>query len=417
MSNVNCLDDKQFVKYIPELNLTFKKVETTLLVGQLEYWFARYSHGFYKFMEPCEHTHYREGDSWTEELSLSRKVFNKAFDLVGVRYKSKSAYDSEEDKFKGKLYASYYDRGENKTYYVRNHNFLKNLFSKKQLPKESASRKTNKNEVPLRNGQSGRYPIYKDITKDKIIPSPPKSPSASTLEEGILDRKGEGEVFSNKGLGENPNLASQFPIVEEISEEEFQKAKRMREIWLKETQGLIETPSMGKKFAGKLIEALRNDFSDSLLLWEKYCEKVGSSKFLTGQTGGKFRLWLARAIKGEVIEKVRGGGYGVNPDLDLSKPSDKNPAALETKPQYCAKIKTTCEGVDLDIKLALLEKLDVSVFKSWFEKATFVPADSETLHVQGLTRFSATYIQDTFFQLMTRIKERFDVERVEFVHA
>lgn len=226
MSNVNCLEDKYFVKFIPELNLKFKKTEATLLIGQLEYWFSKYANGFYKFMEPCEHPHYRFGDSWTEELSLSRKVLNKAFDLVGVRYKSKSAYEEESDKFKGKLYASYYDRGENKTYYIRNHDFLKELFSQKETKETDAASKIDKKDEPFRNGRIGRSRIYKDTTKNINIPSPPKSPSKAVLKIEVLETKREGEDLSIKEFKDASQIQSQKASPLEISEEDFKKYSR-----------------------------------------------------------------------------------------------------------------------------------------------------------------------------------------------
>ena len=42
------------------------------------------------FFEPCSHPLYRQGDSWAEEIGLSRKVWTKAFSIVGTHYKTKS---------------------------------------------------------------------------------------------------------------------------------------------------------------------------------------------------------------------------------------------------------------------------------------------------------------------------------------
>ena len=103
---------------------------TATLFKYLEYWYAmpKFKEGFYKFLQPCKkHVLYREGDSWEEELKFGKKVFYKCFDKIGVRYKSKSAFMSENDPFKGKLYASYFDRKQGKTYYLRNHLMVENF--------------------------------------------------------------------------------------------------------------------------------------------------------------------------------------------------------------------------------------------------------------------------------------------------
>ena len=79
-----------YIKYYPALQSYIGCERATLILGKLEYWFhnPKYKTGFYKFVEPCDHPLYREGDSWSEEVGLSRKVFNRAFDVIGVRYKS-----------------------------------------------------------------------------------------------------------------------------------------------------------------------------------------------------------------------------------------------------------------------------------------------------------------------------------------
>jgi len=76
---------------------------------------------FYKFIEPSSNQRaYKEGDSWTEELCVSRKTFARAFDQIGIRYKSKTSFREAKDKFQGKPYASYYDRQTKQTVFLKN---------------------------------------------------------------------------------------------------------------------------------------------------------------------------------------------------------------------------------------------------------------------------------------------------------
>ncbi|MGC8483843.1 MAG: hypothetical protein ACP5OE_09400, partial [Thermodesulfobium sp.] len=77
-----------YIKFYPEIKSSIGCEKAALILGRLEYWFERYSYGFYKFVEPCSHPLYREGDSWAEEIGFPRKIFARAFDLIGVRYKS-----------------------------------------------------------------------------------------------------------------------------------------------------------------------------------------------------------------------------------------------------------------------------------------------------------------------------------------
>ena len=99
-----------FIKYNPALRAEFGSQTAVLLFDRLEYWFKIKKNQFYKFIEPCEHGAYKIGDSWSEELGFSKKVFRTAFDKIGIRYKSKTEFEKESNPFKGKLFAYYQDR-------------------------------------------------------------------------------------------------------------------------------------------------------------------------------------------------------------------------------------------------------------------------------------------------------------------
>ena len=96
-------------------------VTATILWQQLEYWFDTMHGKFFKFMEPVkdEKFGYQKGDSWTEELGFSSTEFRTAFGKIGTSYPSKKAFDTSDDKFKGKMYCSYYDKIARKTWYLR----------------------------------------------------------------------------------------------------------------------------------------------------------------------------------------------------------------------------------------------------------------------------------------------------------
>lgn len=107
--------------YYPELVTVTESITAALMMSQLEFWFkAREGRSFYKFLEPCEHERYKEGDSWQEELGMSGSEIRSAFKKIGMPYKSKKAFNEAEDIFQGQYYASYYDRIRKVTYYFRN---------------------------------------------------------------------------------------------------------------------------------------------------------------------------------------------------------------------------------------------------------------------------------------------------------
>ncbi len=112
------------IPYVKELHSIAGGVLGCLVMQQLDYWFEGHPEGFYKFLLPSDHHAYKVGDSWTEELGMSKDEFRTAFDKIGIRYKSKTEFDQAVDKFQGKFYCSYVDRRSNLTFYFRNHDLV-----------------------------------------------------------------------------------------------------------------------------------------------------------------------------------------------------------------------------------------------------------------------------------------------------
>ena len=105
-----------FIKFDRRINQIIGCQRATLILSTLEYWFKKKPDGFYKFIEACSHRLYKEGDSWTEQLDCDPKSFSTSFKKIGTKYKSRSAFEAAEDKFQGKMYASFYDRYTNQTF-------------------------------------------------------------------------------------------------------------------------------------------------------------------------------------------------------------------------------------------------------------------------------------------------------------
>lgn len=68
--------DNEIIPYRKELNAITGGVTATILLQQIIYWYSNNGNKpFYKFIEPCQHEKYTDGDSWCEELGFSRKEF------------------------------------------------------------------------------------------------------------------------------------------------------------------------------------------------------------------------------------------------------------------------------------------------------------------------------------------------------
>jgi hypothetical protein len=131
MKNLILAITRKTIPYVGELKLLplVKSCSDAILMQQLDYWFSRYPNGFFKFLEPCDHENYKEGDSWSEELFFSGDEFRTAFGHLAIAYKSKKQFDLAPDKFQEKYYCSYFDRISKKTFYFRNHELVDNLLT------------------------------------------------------------------------------------------------------------------------------------------------------------------------------------------------------------------------------------------------------------------------------------------------
>lgn len=296
--NQSLRDNSYYIKFYPKIKSTVGCEKATLILGRLEYWFERYTSGFYKFIEPCSHPLYREGDSWVEEIGFSRKVFTKAFDLIGVRYKSKSAFMQAADKFQGKLYASYHDRKTNQNYFVRNNEyasqFIKNLFKKEM-----------RSNVPKINPKA----IKKACN---ATPSLIKKDRSRNCQKG---RSSGGIIGGKKSNSLQRNTSSLEITKPNVSSSSFEDAPEkvtdeMIKIWKEEIGELgISCPS--SQFLSQLVAAFKNFFNQSLESWKAYCRLISSSKFLMGEAQNKFfkKAWITWAIRKEAIEKIKSGGF------------------------------------------------------------------------------------------------------------
>ena len=275
-----------FIKYNPALVAEFGSQNAVLLFDRLEYWFSKTKNEFYKFIEPCDHPCYREGDSWCEELGFSRPVFRTAFDKIGIRYISKTAFEKESNPFKGKLFAYYQDRKSNKTIFVRNNSLLaelyvrlKNIIQKTVKAIKPTVEKTLKTFQPR---AGGLIQPYVRATKDKQI--------------NTSYKKGEDCFSKEVGAGQ-------------ISDQQSKISLEMKAIWEEEigSRGLVTLTS---DFSQRMLRAYEGLFQGSVDCWRAYCLKIASSKFLMGEKAGtNYQLRLPVALTETFKIQLEEGRY------------------------------------------------------------------------------------------------------------
>lgn len=148
---MNATNDKILLYKQSLMALTANSITATLLFQQLEYRFVYFKNGFYKFLSAPKKAHekYRKGDSWTEEMKFSEKRFRNAFDKIGIRYNSKTAYSMMENPFLREdgseaYFCSYYHKPTHMTFYFRNHKLL----HKVMVALEGADYQANEKQYP-----------------------------------------------------------------------------------------------------------------------------------------------------------------------------------------------------------------------------------------------------------------------------
>ena len=251
-----------FIKYNPALRAKCGSQNAVLLFDRLEYWFSKKKNEFYKFIEPCEHPCYREGDSWSEELGFSKKVFRTAFDKIGIRYRSKTEFEKATNSFQGKLFAYYQDRQTKKTIFVRNNSLLKILYA-------------GLNSIGSKTTNTIRKAAKDSFKKGSPTGDPLGSPYAgATKDKQINTSFIKKEDCFSKEVGDG-----------QISDKQSQIALEMKAIWEEEigSRGLVNLTS---DFSQRMFRAYEELFQGSMDHWRAYCLKIASSKFLMGEKAG-----------------------------------------------------------------------------------------------------------------------------------
>lgn len=203
MKNMILSVTRSSIPYIKELQVLTGSVVGCILMQQLDYWFARKPDGFYKFMAPPENDHsfYKCGDSWSEELGISVDEFRNAFDRIGKRHPSRGVFVNavkEGNEFEGKYYCSYIDKMTNVTYYFRNHVILDSalckLFSQpfetkgggESPPPEDEDPKVGDGENPDTDVENTNVLYTKSTAENSSNTPPPDSGGGHTIDE-LLD--------------------------------------------------------------------------------------------------------------------------------------------------------------------------------------------------------------------------------------
>ena len=295
--------------YYPELVQKAGSINATLMMAQLEFWFKLTGgRPFYKFLEPCGHELYKEGDSWSEELGMTSSEIRSAFKHIGTIYKSKRAFRESQDVFKGKPYASYYDRIRKTTYYLRNTEKVKQMMpwdtsteachqNANTCQEQSTYKQTNSKITSMTNSLEDRY-----VTQDCL--------DGGYLEGDYLE--GDGSVCS-RDYSEDGCACSKVGTNAEVREVrdssvlsnmKTEKEARESSVTNKTQDGLYREDYIDNNIQDKQIRQQKESYSlipytDIVKLYNEHLgEALGYVTSLTQQEKESVRgLWLKFNIK------------------------------------------------------------------------------------------------------------------------
>jgi hypothetical protein len=320
MSDISA--QQYFVAYNPVLSQKFGSTTAAAIFQRFEYWADKMKDyqgkqgAFYKFIDTCQHPCYKPGDSWCEELGISRKVFRNHFAKIGTAYKSKSDFLKKKDPFEGKYFAYYQDCKTNKTIFVRNHALLKKFYTqlKKLLP----------DSCPAKSQQKCAETAQQTQQKPPTIKGKPRESSSGQS--------------CTRVVKDNQIISSSFKEDKQIISNSL--GQEMLEIWKEEIgdKGLCTiTLSLNKR----LENALNQKFKGCLDQWRLHCRQIASSRFLMGEKPNtSFEIRLYFAISGAFIEGLQEGKYELSTrktrhDLEIEKLNQS--LELLEKEEYKAK--------------------------------------------------------------------------------
>ena len=378
-----------FIKFDRRINKIIGCQRATLILSTLEFWFSKKPEGFYKFIEPCSHPLYKKQDSWTEELGCDPKSFTNSFKKIGVKYKSRTAFEKAKDKFQGKMYASFYDRYSNRVFFIRNDEKVSEFFAGIHLPL-----KTDKSAVKTKENK-------------------PSKAGSNALEN--LLRNGKNSRSYKEPNNSSLDLSKDKSHAEEI-------IKKMIEIWTALVEEGKELVKLSKTTIPFLKKAFTDKFDNCLEKWKKYCYDIASSRFLMGEkTSWKAKLDWALIFKN--IEKVLDGQYGIGDRRPSSVPSACESFIKNSKIEIASEkeiIEKSADEPELvrEFRLKWLNKFGANNYREYLKDCAIDVESDATLHLRPSSRYNAksiasywtsTLLEESPFTLVNIIQQEGDL--------
>lgn len=403
-----------FIKYHPVIKQELGSHNAALLFDRLEYWFSKMNNQFYKFIKPCDHPLYKQGDSWEEELGLSHKAFRNAFDRIGIRYKSKTEFKRAGDPFKGKLFAYYQDRQSKRTIFVRNHDLLKVWYENLKAKLGEITQKINtKIKAKVTKTQKGQNVSDRD-----------------SIEKGLPTETSQGRphVGATKDKQISTSFRHENSNQENRKEEDLAEKHELSKTILKSWRTIIgdhQLPILTERTIQKIHKQFTTVFKGSLTVFEAHCHKIASSQFLMGEKSSKYsekryelRFWVAlsESFVDDLSSDVFETGTRVNKHFEQQEKQREQQRAEEDLVQSMAGHNHhEQDHSGQEKQRSLVNQLRMyfinnhwKLYKSVIQPAEITQVD-KTIHIKCITTWATNYLQNECVSLLETLKNQMKV--------
>ena len=186
-------------------------------------------------------------------------------------------------------------------------------------------------------------------------------------------------------------IPKQLSLASLATAKENERENKMLKIWNEVVEEKNQvTINLTPKRAELLDLRLKEFFYDDISLWEAFCKKVASSKFLMGEITN-FKIQLDWALKEENLLKIVENSYGMGDRLNNSGDN-------------------LLDGIDEMIinplwkqtREKLKEQLGEGTFKSWITKLDFKEIVDETAYFIAPTKFIQDWIITNYSEAIKR---------------
>jgi len=208
-------EDRRVILYRPELGRLTGSVTSAILLSQIIYWAVRKNGRFYKFKEPPKRKQgegdedyqvrvrpYRIGDSWTEELGFTRKVFDQALKQIATKHRSVPPKDPSEaeqgmEALRHELQASitYHTDLNRVTWYYVDLNRFERVIERVYVTSHPAVTQSSNGALPSSENTCIDHGLSEERGKRKKYTA-----SSLTLRKTVLPAKGEDSPADSASL-------------------------------------------------------------------------------------------------------------------------------------------------------------------------------------------------------------------------